>query len=484
MIISPTVAEQNTGACERLVPDTLLPKWQRVVDLMANLYDVPTGVITRVYPEQLEILISSNTEGNPVPQGLREDLNMNLYCETVMATREQLHIPNAREDPKWANNPELALDLVMYLGVPLIWPDGKIFGTICILDKKTRHFSAVYKDLLWQFKDIVEADLRLLAELRRREQVEAELRQSEAALQQANAGLEQRVAERTTALRQYAVALQQRAEENRQFAYVVSHDLRAPLVNLKGFAAELQAALDEVQPVLTAMLPQFSSEQQQPVQTLLEEEVPESLKFIDAAVTQMDRLISALLKLSRIERRELHPELIDMSALVTATVQKLAEPIARCQAQVTVTDLPEIVADRTAMEEMMQHVLSNAVLYLDPARPGQITVSGERDGEITTLRVQDNGRGIAAEDFEKLFAPFRRIGKSGVPGEGMGMTYVQALARQHGGQVRCESAVGVGTTIVIMLPTSVQTARERDQSLLLAAGEGDDVGAKRMPFDA
>ena len=66
-------------------------------------------------------------------------LNTGLYCETVMATRSPLHVPNALNDPDWKNNPDVELDVISYLGIPLIWPDGSVFGTICVLDGKIRH---------------------------------------------------------------------------------------------------------------------------------------------------------------------------------------------------------------------------------------------------------------------------------------------------------------------------------------------------------
>ncbi len=128
-----------------------------------------------------------------------------------------------------------------------------------------------------------------------------------------------------------------------------------------------------------------------------------------------------------------------MPALVHGTVQTLAHQIAQRQAQVTVEPLPTVLADRTAMEQIMGNLLANAVAYLDPARPGEIVVTGERRPDVTVFHVRDNGRGIAAEDIPKVFEPFRRVGKQDVPGEGMGLAYVQMLVRRHGGDIRYHS---------------------------------------------
>ncbi len=253
-------------------------------------------------------------------------------------------------------------------------------------------------------------------------------------------------------LHHYADELQQSMAETRQFAYIVSHDLRAPLVNLKGFAAELQMSLDDIRPALDQALTCLDVSRRQDLLTAIDEDVPEALSFITSSVDRMDHLINALLKLSRLGRREISLEPLDMPTLVQTTLQTLAHQIESRQVAVHVAPLPTVMADPTAMEQILGNILNNAVLYLDPARPGRIEISGERGDETTHIAIRDNGRGIAPEDMDKVFAPFRRIGKPDVAGEGMGLAYVQALVRRHGGQIWCDSAPGVGTTFTIALP--------------------------------
>jgi PAS domain S-box-containing protein len=252
-------------------------------------------------------------------------------------------------------------------------------------------------------------------------------------------------------LQRYAAELEQANEELKRFTYVVSHNLRAPLVNLKGFATELRAALAVIGSAMITALPHLDENRQPAVTKVLQEDIPEALGFIDSSVTHMDSLTKALLKLSRLGRRELKLEPVDMNALVEATLQTLAHQIEERQVRVTVGPLPEVVADRTSMEEIISRLLNNAVTYLDPGRPGQIEITGERNGDETTFHVRDNGRGIEEEDMDKVFAPFRRAGKQDVPGEGMGLPYVQTLVRRHGGRIWCESEAGVGTTFTFTL---------------------------------
>jgi signal transduction histidine kinase len=166
----------------------------------------------------------------------------------------------------------------------------------------------------------------------------------------------------------------------------------------------------------------------------------------------MDHYINALLKLSRLGRRELVLEQVDMEALTQTTLETLAYQIEQRKTRVTVGPLPAVVADRTALEQIMSNLLNNAVIYLEPGRAGEIEISGERNAEETLFHVRDNGRGIAQEDMDKVFAPFRRAGRQDVPGEGMGLAYVQTSVRRHGGRIWCESAPGVGTTFSFAMP--------------------------------
>lgn len=175
------------------IPKELLSRWQRVVDLLAQIVEVPAGLIMKMEPPQHKVFITSATDGNPYPTDMAFELNSGLYCDRVMEDRSLLVVPDALEDPEWSRNPDLEHGMVFYMGLPLVWPDGSIFGTICVLDRednaKARHFAG----LLEAFKATVDGDLRLLVEL-------AERARAEAALERARDELEERVKERTLEL--------------------------------------------------------------------------------------------------------------------------------------------------------------------------------------------------------------------------------------------------------------------------------------------
>ena len=149
------------------VPPEKIRKWQEIVNLTAEIMHVPSASIMRVEPPNIKVFVSSETKGNPYEQDEVASLDTGLYCETVMKTRQPLLVPDAIRDEQWQANPDIKLGMISYLGVPIVWPDGEVFGTICVLDKKSNEYSELYHKLLQQWRDVLQADLRSLATLHR-----------------------------------------------------------------------------------------------------------------------------------------------------------------------------------------------------------------------------------------------------------------------------------------------------------------------------
>ena len=130
------------------VPAEIVRKWQEIVDLTAEIMHVPSALIMRVEPPNIKVFVSSETQGNPYELDEAASLNTGLYCETVMKTRQPLLVPDALRYEAWKSNPDIKLGMISYLGMPISWPDGEIFGTICVLDNNPNEYSELYRKLV------------------------------------------------------------------------------------------------------------------------------------------------------------------------------------------------------------------------------------------------------------------------------------------------------------------------------------------------
>ena len=125
--------------------------------------DVPSGLIMKLNKDSIEVFVKSQTGGNPYEAGEQAKLIYGLYCETVIGTQKQLLVPDANKSKVWKdNNPDVGINMISYLGLPINWPDGEVFGTVCLLDNKENMYNPDYINLLNQVKNHIETDLQLL----------------------------------------------------------------------------------------------------------------------------------------------------------------------------------------------------------------------------------------------------------------------------------------------------------------------------------
>jgi PAS domain S-box-containing protein len=156
------------NAAEVALPSDVLQKWQRIVDLLASIMHVPSAVVCKLEPPDYthyKVLSSSSSGGNPFPADGVFSMDIGTFCETVIKSRAPLLVANALEDDRWKEAPELKVGMVSYLGFPVVWPDGRMFGTICVLDDKTNRYSDLYQELLLHCRDVLQADLETLVRL-------------------------------------------------------------------------------------------------------------------------------------------------------------------------------------------------------------------------------------------------------------------------------------------------------------------------------
>jgi len=208
------------------IPQVVTDKWQEITNLLAELVQVPAALVMRIEPPEISVFVASKSQGNPYQPRERACLNTGLYCETVMRTRQFLLVPDARDDDEWRSNPDIKLGMISYLGLPISWPNGDIFGTICVLDHKRNAYREVHHRLLLLLRDAVEADLRsvflyetrLVDEKRVKERLEAQVTERTAELAKINDALSLEVAEHKRA----AAALRESEQRFRDYTETAS----------------------------------------------------------------------------------------------------------------------------------------------------------------------------------------------------------------------------------------------------------------------
>ncbi|MBP8303503.1 MAG: PAS domain-containing protein [Phycisphaerae bacterium] len=243
--------------------------------------------------------------------------------------------------------------------------------------------------------------------------------------------------------------LEQANKELTEFAYVVSHDLRAPLRGIKTLAGWI--ASDQAE--------------------RLDREGREQLSLLLGRVTRMEDLIQGILQYSRAGALLDEGQIVDLAELVPAILDLVAPP-----AHITVTletPLPRVRGDQTRLTQVFQNLLGNAVKFMDKPQ-GRIQIGCIDDGAFWRFSVQDNGPGIEERHFDRIFKLFQTLApQDESDSSGVGLAVVKKVVTFYGGRVWVESTVGKGSTFFFTLPKLGDTARPGAQ----AAPESPCAGA-------
>jgi len=225
--------------------------------------------------------------------------------------------------------------------------------------------------------------------------------------------------------------LSQKNAELERFTYTVSHDLKSPLITIKGFLGYLEkdALAGEA------------------------ERLHDDIARIHTATSKMEEFIAALLELSRVGRFVNPPVQVPLALLVQDAVEALDAQI--CERGVTFTmpgDLPEVYGDRVRLQQVMTNLIGNAVKFMGDQEEPRIEIRAYQKEESVFVCIQDNGIGIAPENLDKIFSVFTRLDPS-IPGSGIGLALVRRIIEVQGGECRVESeGAGMGSTFCFTLP--------------------------------
>ncbi len=248
--------------------------------------------------------------------------------------------------------------------------------------------------------------------------------------------LEHLVEERTVEIHQLMAQLKARNADLEQFTRSVSHDLKSPLVTVRGFLTHLEndaAAGDR-------------------------ERMAQDIRRIRTAAERMHRLVEDLLELSSVGVKTNPAREVDFGKLFRHAADLVAGQIAERQVDVDIApDLPRVFGDKERLLAVAQNLLENAVKYMGGQEAPYVEVGTRRDGEESVFFVRDNGMGIEAEHHERIFGLFERLTKD-KDGTGLGLALVKRIVEVHGGRIWVESeGLGRGSTFCFTLPQGSPT---------------------------
>ncbi|BAY12415.1 CHASE3 domain-containing protein [Calothrix sp. NIES-2098] len=237
--------------------------------------------------------------------------------------------------------------------------------------------------------------------------------------------LEQRVSDRTA-------DLQVANQELEAFTYSISHDLRAPLRTMQGFA---QALLEDYSDQLDSIGQEY-------------------IEYITEGAVQMDTLINDLLAYSRLSRVDIQLNPVDLTLVVEEALKQISAQIQEQQAKVTViSPLPQVIAHRPTLIQVVTNLLSNAIKFVKPGIQPEVKVYAQEQKDWINLWVIDNGIGIAPQHQERIFNVFERLhGVETYPGTGIGLAIVRKSIERMGGRAGVESQPSIGSRFWIALP--------------------------------
>ncbi len=219
-----------------------------------------------------------------------------------------------------------------------------------------------------------------------------------------------------------------------KFAYIVSHDINAPLRHIREFTKILLADLE----------PHIEGENRQCADIIL--------RNVDSA----ENLIGSLIQFSRLTTRIQPFERFSTTALVKDIVSTLEKDTEGVGGDVCVGELPTLLGDEAQICRLFQCLIDNAIKFRRPEVPLEIAISGQVFEDSTEIAIQDNGMGVPENRLEKVFDLFHRHHVPGNDGVGLGLALCRKIAWLHGGNIRMESVVDSGSKVIVCLPTGVE----------------------------
>lgn len=360
-----------------------------------------------------------------------DDQPNNLRVLSSMLTKQGYHVRKALNGQIALTACQTALPDLILLDIMMPDMDGYEVCQRLKADEKTRDVPVIFisalDDVLDKVKAFSAGGIDYITKPFQIEEVLVRVT-NQLTIQQ----LHRQLTEQNAQLQKLNEELTRSNAELEQFAYIASHDLQSPLQAIVGYARILGWKYEKN----------------------LDDDAKRYIERIMNAGWRMTQLIEDLLAYSRVGTRTQEFKPTDCNTVLEEALGNLREEISSCGANITYSDLPAVMADRTQLMRLFQNLVSNAIKFRRPEVPPTIEITAQpKNNDEWLIEVRDNGIGIEPENFERIFEIFQRLHSyNDYPGTGIGMTICKKIVERHGGRIWVESQIGVGTTFYFTIP--------------------------------
>ncbi len=236
--------------------------------------------------------------------------------------------------------------------------------------------------------------------------------------------------------------------------HVISHDLRAPIVTIQGFCQELTMACDRLKELFEEEA--LSDGAREHLSPLVTQEIPEAVRFIRAGADNVSTVTSGILRFIQLGQMDCQWERLDVNCMIVGILNSMEFQLKKKGVVLHVGDLPGCMGDEVLVTQVFANLIDNAQKYLEPSRPGEISIMGKVSNGWAVYAVTDNGIGIPTDQYSQIFQVFHRLDPKRESGQGLGLAIVQRILARHQGKIEVESVPGHGTTFVVYLPRAIE----------------------------
>ena len=391
------------------IENQTLNKWQKTIDLLSSILDIPAALIMRLNKNKIEVFVSSESENNPYKKGDNEVfLNSGLYCEHVIKTQKTLFVKNALKSNRWKNNPDTKLNMINYLGVPINSPDETPFGTICVLNNEEKVYTDDHINLLNEFKSIIEADLKSISLYKR-------------------------------------LVASERVASLRELLSGMAHEINTPV----GVGVTAITHLKSLTRNLKQDYESGSMDKDD-----FEDYLLSTFEITDLVHSNLNKTAQTLKRFKHLtaSKTDEKATTFNLKEHIINILSSMKEMMSKSHLKVMVISDENIIINSypEAISEVITNLVINSITHGYSNRmTGKINIECKKNRGGITIIYQDDGSGISRDNIERVFDPlFTTDRKKGSKGLGLCIIY-NIVTLQLKGSVQCSSNRKKGVEFII-----------------------------------